>query len=153
MLACHQELASGWGSREQTTKPKLFSQQTFLLMPTVTPLQHLAGFGLLLFGLGSCTAQEVVAPATVECSELVTVHFCSSYGDAPNCVALHTSLQLANSYHVLPIGAVWQAYQAQQVNGQVLRVGYQLGPALPPNVDGLRTATITCLEVAKASAE
>ncbi len=62
--------------------------------------------------------------------------------------AVHTTLQLANSYHVAPVGAVWQAYQAHQVNGQVLRVGYQLGPQLPPNVDGLRTATITCLEVA-----
>jgi hypothetical protein len=122
-------------------------------MRTVTSFQQLAGFGLLILGISSCTAQEVIAPATTECSELATVHFCSSYGDAPTCVALHTSLQLANSYHVLPIGAVWQAYQAQQVNGQVLRVGYQLGPALPPNADGLRTATITCLEVAKAPAE
>jgi hypothetical protein len=122
-------------------------------MRLVTPLPQLAGFGLLLFGLGGCSTHDVVAPATTACSELVTVRFCPSYGDAPNCAALHTTLQVANTSHVLPIGAVWQAYQAQQVNGQVLRVGYELGPQLPANVDGLRPATITCLEVAKGPSE
>jgi hypothetical protein len=122
-------------------------------MRLVTPIQQLAGFSLLLSGLGGCTAQDVVAPATTACSELVIVRFCASYGDAPNCVALHTTLQVADSSHMLPTGAVWQAYQAQQVNGQVLRVGYELGPQLPPHVDGLRTATITCLEVAKGPSE
>jgi len=126
-------------------------------MRTVTRLHQLTGFGLLLFlGLSGCTPKDVVAPTpkdvvaptTTECSELVTVRFC------PSCVAtLHTTLQLANGYYVLPIGAVWQAYQVQQVEGQVLQVGYQLGPPLAPNEYGIRTATITCLEVAKAPTE
>lgn len=126
-------------------------------MRTRIPLHHLAGVSLLLFlGLSGCTAEDTVAPATSGCSALVTVRFCPSYGDSPTCVADHTTLQVTNSYpglpagyHVLPVGAEWQAYQAQQVNGQVLRVGFELGPALPPNVDGLRTATITCLQVAE----
>ncbi|WP_324679197.1 hypothetical protein [Hymenobacter sp. GOD-10R] len=127
-------------------------------MRTCTCLHHLAGFGLLLFlGFSGCTAEDTVCPATTtECSELVTVRFCASYGDSPTCVANHTTLQVASSYpglpagyHVLPVGAEWRAYQARQVNGQVLRVGFKLGPALPPNVDGLRTATITCLETAE----
>lgn len=113
-------------------------------MRIITPFQQLAGFGLLLsLGLGGCSAKDAVAPTTTACTELVTVRLC------PNCGAsLRTSLQLANGYYVLPIGAAWQAYQTQQVDGQVLRVGYQLGPALAPNECGLRTATITCLEVA-----
>ncbi|UPL48946.1 hypothetical protein [Hymenobacter sublimis] len=127
-------------------------------MRTLIPLYHLANFGLLFFlGLNGCTNQDSVAPAITECSELATVRFCPSYGDSPNCKTLHTTLQLANSreglpagYHVLPVGPKWQAYQAHQINGQVLRVGYQLGPEVPPNVDGLREATITCLEVSDA---
>jgi hypothetical protein len=127
-------------------------------MHTRTSLPHLAGFNLLLFlGLSGCTAKDTICPApTTGCSELVTVRFCPSYGDSPTCVAMHTTLQVASSYpglpagyHVLPVGVKWQAYQAQQVNGQVLRVGFELGSELPPNVDGLRTATITCLEVAE----
>lgn len=126
-------------------------------MRTCISLDHLAGVGLLLFlGLSGCTAEDTVGPATSGCSELVTVRFCASYGDSPTCVATHTTLQVANSYpglpagyHVLPVGAKWQAYQARQVNGQVLRVGFELGPELPPNVFGYRTATITCLEVAE----
>lgn len=132
------------------------SQQTFFLMRTVTPLHQLAGFSLLLFfGLGGCTTKDVVAPATpacvapatTACGELVTVRFCTG------CTTPLTTLQLANGYYVLPMGEAWQAYLAQQVDGQVLQVGYQLGPALPPGVYGIRTATITCLEVAKVSTE
>ncbi|SNR94582.1 hypothetical protein [Hymenobacter mucosus] len=109
---------------------------------------HLTGISLLFsLGLSSCTAEQNVTPTMTGCNELVTVRLCASYGDAPNCAARHTTLQLANRYHVLPVGAVWQRYQSQQVNRQVLRVGYELGPELPPNVDGLRTANITCLEV------
>jgi hypothetical protein len=123
-------------------------------MRTVTLLQRPAGvISLLVFlGLSACTKESVdpataacIAPATTACSELVTVRVCKG---CPTPVA---SLQLANGYYVLPIGATWQAYVAQQVDGQVLQVGYELGPALPPNVYGIRTATITCLEVAKAS--
>jgi hypothetical protein len=135
-------------------KPKPFSYQTFFLMRTVTSLQRLAGVSLLLFlGLSACTKKEAVAPATTACvapattacGELVTVRFCTG------CTTPLTTLQLANGYYVLPIGATWQAYLAQQVDGQVLQVGYQLGPPLAPNQDGLRTATITCLKVAETS--
>ena len=120
-------------------------------------LQNRAGLGLLLsLSLTGCTAREDVAPGviycygpanTTTCSELVTVRPCASYGDVPNCAAIHATLQLASGYYVIPAGAVWQAYQPHQVNGQTLRVGYQLAPPLPPNGDGIRGATITCLEV------
>lgn len=125
-------------------------------MRHLSSLQNLAGLSLLLpLGLAGCTAKEDAAPATgycygsgtTDCSELVTVRPCASYGDVPNCAAIHSMLQLANGYYVIPSGAVWQAYQPHQMNGQTLRVGYQLAPPLPPNVDGIRGATITCLEV------
>ena len=123
-------------------------------MRIITLLQRPAGvLSLLVFlGLSACTKESVdpamsacIAPATTACSELVTVRVCKG---CPTPVA---TLQLANGYYVLPIGATWQAYVAQQVDGQVLQVGYELGPPLAPNQFGLQTATITCLEIAKAS--
>lgn len=123
-------------------------------MRLITLLQRPVGvISLLVFlGVSACTKESVdpatsacIAPATT-CSELVTVHVCK---DCPTPVA---TLQLANGYYVIPIGATWQAYVAQQVDGQVLQVGYELSPSsFGPNEDGLRTATITCLEVAKAA--
>lgn len=75
-----------------------------------------------IFGLAGCTNKEDVEP-TGNCDTVVTVRLCP--GNTSFCPTEHTTLELADGYRLQPTGAVWEAYEPRQREGQVLRIGYK----------------------------
>lgn len=94
--------------------------------------------GLLLTGC----AQNADEPEP--CTTAATVQLC--YGKTTACTTEHTTLKLANGLVLYPRGAVWQAYLPKQVDGQVLRISYEILPRLTTDAPGFENATISCLE-------
>lgn len=62
------------------------------------------------------------------------------------CLTEHTSLKLENGLILHPSGAVWQAYLPKQLDGQVLRISYEIIPHLTYDAPGYENATLSCLE-------
>ncbi|MCB2378658.1 hypothetical protein LGH70_13740 [Hymenobacter sp. BT635] len=117
-----------------------------------TPSRSLLACLALLAGLGlaGCSEKENVAPeeAEVPCGTLATVRLCHGY--TAGCLTEHTTLSLPDGTLISPSGPIWEAYEQNQVHGQVLVVGYALGGTAPAGSLATTNATITCLESRKS---
>lgn len=94
--------------------------------------------------LPSCSTKDDVSPAAVACSATATVRVCP--GRTFECQTKHTTLELADGTRLRPTGPVWAAYQANQLAGQTLRIGYQRGAAVVASEPGDVYAALSCLE-------
>jgi hypothetical protein len=113
-------------------------------MRLFSTFQVLAGLGMALSGLVGCTRKETIGPAEGSCSTVVTVRLCHGY--TAFCLTEHTTLELADGTRLRPSGPVWAAYQPNQIDGQVLRIGYQITPRITTDAPGYENATLSCLE-------
>ena len=104
----------------------------------------LTGLSVALAGVASCTNKENVGPAEGPCDTLATVRLC--YGYTAFCLTEHTTLVLGDGTRLRPSGPAWTAYQPHQVDGQVLRIGYQITPRITNDEPGYENATLSCLE-------
>ena len=77
------------------------------------------------------------------CATTATVRLCP--GRTTACATEHTTLELADGTRLQPSGPAWQAYQPQQADGQLLRIGYTLRPQLMTTEANTKNAEISCL--------
>jgi hypothetical protein len=95
-------------------------------------------------GLSGCTTKEEVPPATADCATIATVRLCP--GRTIRCDTEHTSLVLPDGTLLRPMGPLWAAYQRNQQNGQVLRIGYQITSRPAFAEEGFEYVLLTCLD-------
>ena len=108
----------------------------------------IAGFSVALAGLASCTnKKDAIGPAAEPCATTATVRLCPGF--TAICPTQHTTLILADGTRLRPSGPVWDSYQPEQADGQVLRISYKIVPGLTmqPELPGYEDATLSCLEI------
>ncbi|SHJ37948.1 hypothetical protein SAMN02745146_2972 [Hymenobacter daecheongensis DSM 21074] len=108
--------------------------------PILLGLSLLAGLSLT-----GCTKKENVEPNTA-CGTPATVRLCP--GKTLMCPTEHTTLVLADGTRLQPTGPAWDAYQPQQQDGQVLRIGYTKGGTVAAGSLADVAVVLTCLETA-----
>ena len=107
----------------------------------------LAGLGLVTgSGLAGCSRKETIKPAQEPCTTTAVVRLCPGF--TAICPTQHTRLELADGTRLRPVGPVWDSYQPRQLEGQVLRISYDIGPHVPNDSPSGENATLSCLEEA-----
>jgi|GEM_PF-2868647 len=114
--------------------------------PLLTGLSLLAG--LVLTG---CTAKqkEEIAPKNwcstgAACGTAATVRLC--LGNTTGCPTQHTTLVLADGTRLQPTGPAWEAYQPQQLNGQIIYIGYSATGPTTHGAPADASAILLCLD-------